>query len=82
MDTCKYKAASSDKYTYQHLGESLITFITDHLEESHPQDDYHELLELVLIYLRGSPTHGVKFVATGAMHQARWMSKVIYTFKV
>ena len=50
-------------------------------EMSLPRDDCDEFLELVLIYLGGVPQHGVKFMAPGAIHQARWVAKVIFRFK-
>ena len=37
---------------------------------------------LLLIVLGGVPIRGIRFTAPGAMHQARWMSKVIYSMKV
>ena len=46
------------------------------------RDDYREFLELSLIFLGDSPPRGIHFMAPGAMHFARWMSKVIYSLKV
>ena len=85
MDTQKYEDAISDEYTLQCLAESkenLKSFITDRLEELHQREDYREVLHQVLIYLGDAPASGVKFMAPGAMHRARWMAKMIYTFKV
>ncbi|KAG0710906.1 hypothetical protein GWK47_021813 [Chionoecetes opilio] len=31
---------------------------------------------------RWCPSGGIRFLAPGAMHQARWMSKVLYSFKI
>ncbi|QQP57048.1 Uncharacterized protein FKW44_001910 [Caligus rogercresseyi] len=39
------------------------------------RDDYRELLELTLIFLGQVPPRGVRFLAPGPMHNARWMSK-------
>lgn len=47
-----------------------------------PRDDYLELLELVKIIIGRSPSRGICFRAPGPMHNARWMSKAIYAFKV
>ena len=41
------------------------------------RDDYRELVELVIIFLGGAPPSGIRFRAPGAMHHARWMSKVL-----
>lgn len=46
------------------------------------RDDYRELMELTLIFIGGIPSRGVRFLAPGPMHHARWMSKVIYSLKV
>ena len=46
------------------------------------RDDYKELVELIIIFLGGVPAGGIWFRAPGPMHQVRWMSKVIYSFKV
>lgn len=47
-----------------------------------PRDDYRELLELTLIFLGKMCHREIKFRLPGAMHQARWMSKAIYSLKV
>ncbi|KAG0724105.1 hypothetical protein GWK47_041316 [Chionoecetes opilio] len=41
-----------------------------------------ELVKLVIIFLGGAPPGGIRFLAPEAMHQARWMSKVLYSFKI
>jgi hypothetical protein len=46
------------------------------------RDDYRELLELTVIFLGQVPPQGVRFLAPGPMHHARWMSKAIYALKV
>lgn len=40
------------------------------------------MLELGLIYLGVTPQNGVCFMAPGAIHQARWMAKIIYVMKI
>jgi hypothetical protein len=62
--------------------EDLGTFLTLALAKDQTRDDYRELLEITLIFLGITPPRGIRFVAPGAMHQARWMSKIIYTFKI
>ena len=46
------------------------------------RDDYRELLELTVIFLGQIPPRGIRFLAPGPMHHARWMSKAIYALKV
>jgi hypothetical protein len=48
----------------------------------HPRDDYKELLELTIIFLGGVPPKGIAFRYPGAFHHARWMSKVLYCYKI
>src|SRR5678816_1566154 len=35
-----------------------------------------------MIFLGGVPPRGIRFIAPGAMHHARWMSKVLYSLKI
>ena len=83
------KNAFEDAKTDQNMAKSLgdingdITdFIKTKLLEVQPRNDYRKLLELSLIVLGGIPIRGIRFTAPGAMHQARWMSKVIYSMKI
>lgn len=48
-----------------------------------PREDYRELIELCLLVL-GIPIgeQSYRFRAPGAYHLARWMAKVIYSFKI
>ena len=46
------------------------------------RDDYRELVELVISFLGGALSGGMRFRAPGAMHHARWTSKVLYSFKI
>lgn len=60
----------------------IIAFAAEHLQEKQPRDDYRELLELTIIFLGGTPSRGVHFLAPGAIHHARWMAKALYAFKI
>ena len=84
LDQTKYETGSE-------LGEIPYAVKQETLEFAHSQllresvrDDYRELLQLSIIFLGGSPdpARGINFMAPGAMHHARWMSKVIYSLKV
>lgn len=48
------------------------------------RDDYKEFLNLAILLLKGNPGDSVQytFLTCGAMHKARWMSKVIYAMKI
>ncbi|XP_044596697.1 uncharacterized protein LOC123273359 [Cotesia glomerata] len=52
------------------------------LIKKHDRDDYKELLELVLIFLGGTPKNGIKFRAPGPNHHERWMAKALYALKI
>jgi len=46
------------------------------------RDDYRELLELTILFLGETPPRGVRLMAPGAMHRARWMAKLLYCVKI
>jgi len=47
-----------------------------------PRDDYAELLDLVLFYLKKESFDTFRFKQPGSQHRARWMSSAIYTMKM
>lgn len=49
--------------------------------KSFPRNDYKEIADLCLVIL-GEKTTEVNFKVPGAYHQARWMAKIIYCFKL
>jgi len=80
-----FQPASSDLYTEDMVSRwrnDIVQFATEQLEIQQPRDDYREFLELSLIYLGSSPSRGIHFQAPGAVHRARWMSKVLYVIKI
>ena len=64
------------------IKDSTIEFAMSYLRKSQPRDDYREFLELVIIFLGSVPERGIRFMAPGATHHARWLSKVIYSLKI
>ena len=44
--------------------------------------DYKELVELTLIYLSGNIPSDYKFNRPGALHELRWMSRLLYSLKL
>ena len=81
----KFEPVSTDASTELQVAayrKDLIDFIQGQLQPQHPRDDYREFLELSLIILGETPMRDIHFQAPGAMHRARWMSKVIYSIKM
>jgi len=66
------------------LVQEMRSFYADAIySKASPRDDYRELLQLCHVLLGGSfdGTSGF-FRAPGALHQARWMAKAIYSLKM
>ena len=61
----------------------IVLYITDYMyfEDSYVSTDYCEVLNLILIYCGGVSKRGEIFMVPGVMHQAKWMTKIIYTFR-
>lgn len=72
------------KLSYLEVSEinKLLEFYRTALTEKISKDDYRELIELSIIFLGGDTEHKFKIRPPGAMHQARWMAKVIYSIKI
>lgn len=60
----------------------LVTFFYNELQKSIIRDDYRELIELAIIFLGGDSNNKIKIRPPGAMHQARWMARAIYSLKI
>jgi hypothetical protein len=85
IDQDNFQPSHSDEYVrniMSPLRDSLLDFARKQLEERQCRDDYREFLELSVIFLGEVPSRGVKFMAPGAMHHARWMAKVLYAIKI
>lgn len=85
IDQEGYEDSSTDEFAAKHVSdirEDMVQWLEASLTKIQPRDDYRELLELAMIFLGSSPPRGIRFAAPGAMHHARWMAKVIYTFKI
>ena len=85
IDQRHFQDASTDEVTQAGVAdvrEDVLSFVTTAMQDEQPRADYREVLELTAIFLGSSPSRGTHFRTPGAMHQARWMSKIIYTFKV
>jgi len=84
IDQSTYHTASDDMFDScsVSLRAEMVNFCKLALEESHPREDYKELIGLCLIFLGGADPAEVSFRAPGAFHQARWMAKAIYILKL
>ena len=89
IDKSQFQTAVGDDFYTEvltkltNLKEEVIDFAKQILFSSHqPRDDYRELLELTIIFLGDTPPRGVRIMAPGAMHRARWMSKLLYCVKI
>lgn len=61
---------------------TFVSFMLQRKSENIFREDYRELLELTLIFLGKVPPRGIKFRCPGAIHHARWMSKLLYVLKI
>jgi hypothetical protein len=85
IDQSRYDIADTDETVSLAVAATkpeIIDFVRNQLQETQPRDDYQELLELTMIFLGFTTPRGVRFTAPGAFHQARWLSKAIYSLKI
>ena len=81
IDLTAYETAS-EMSEIASFKDSSLEFCQKCLETQQPRDDYREMLELCVIFLGGTPERGIHFIAPGALHRARWMARIIYSFKI
>lgn len=62
--------------------DKLLDFYRIELTKNISRDDYRELIELSIIFLGGDTDHKFKIRPPGAIHQARWMARAIYSLKI
>ena len=62
--------------------DQLVIFYNCELQKKIVRDDHHELIELSIIFLGGDEEKKLKIRPPGAMHQARWMARAIYSLKI
>nr|CAH7719255.1 unnamed protein product [Callosobruchus chinensis] len=62
--------------------EKLADLYRSELNGVIARHDYRELIELSIIFLGGDEKKQFKVRPPGAMHQARWMAKAIYSLKM
>jgi hypothetical protein len=62
------------------LRSEMLAYYTEAIKTQQPRDDYLELLNLCRIFLGG--TTDIHYMAPGATHDVRWLSKAIYCLKI
>lgn len=63
--------------------EEVLKLCKSLLKEEFVRGDYKELVKMVILYLsKGTDTDIEDFIRPGALHKARWMSKLLYTAKI
>ena len=88
IDRKRYEAGTADaNINIAVTGKvgDLIHMMTNKLQqtgENELRGDYRELLELGIVFLGGVPPRGVCIQAPVAFHHARWMAKLVYSFKI
>lgn len=61
---------------------SLLLYYKTKLNNTFIRGDYRELVELCVVFLGGDLEQKIKIKPPGAMHQARWMARAIYSLKI
>lgn len=61
--------------------DDILVFAENKIKENFLCNDYREFLELIIIFMEGTPLNSIKFRQPGAYH-LRWMVKTIYCLKI
>jgi hypothetical protein len=84
INSAEFESGTSDEQLASLLDPikvKMLTFLKNQLLTFQPRDDYKELLHLAILFL-GDADVSTTIHAPGAYHRARWMSKLIYCFKI
>jgi len=80
IDQTQYLTWLSDASVKEILKDNaneILLYAKNKIEEDLPRDDYQEFLELIIIFLGGTPSQGIHFHQPGACHLARWPKQYI-----
>ena len=70
----------------QHISDEevdeLVVFYKHKLQKPILRGDYREMIELSIIFLGEDVDKNLKIRPPGAMHQARWIARAIYSLKI
>lgn len=61
---------------------TLLDYYRSEILKKDLRHDYRELVELSIIFLGGDKNKTLKIRPPGPMHQARWMSRALYSLKI
>ncbi|GBN03851.1 hypothetical protein AVEN_72597-1 [Araneus ventricosus] len=77
---------SGKEYVERHFNETeireMLVILEKKLKKQKLRGDLKELNELCIIFLGGNTEKKFKIHPPGAMHQARWMARAIYSLKM
>lgn len=75
----------SDEYKYviiQKERKAIVSRIRMYISNAQPHDEYHELLELSLIFIGKADFKGITFKQPDAMYYSGWLAKDNFSLKV
>ena len=64
------------------LKDSIVNLCREAYKADFARGDYKELIQLTLVYLNAAPEGFKRLQRPGALHKARWMSKLLYSLKI
>jgi hypothetical protein len=84
IDKSSFHVATDDDFAVMPNGlrQEIISFYKTAIRDRTPREDYRVPLQLCLVFLGGEVDGELSFHAPGAMHNARWMSKAIYSINI
>lgn len=80
-----YSTFETDQVVYEKLKDvatEVLLFAEKIIREELHRNDYKEFLELIMIFLIGTPPNGTNFRQPGAYRLAWWTEKAIYCLKI
>ena len=64
------------------LRDEAIAVLYKIKNDQQVREDYKQMMKLALLYIEGKPESSENLQTCGAMHKARWMSKILYAIKM
>lgn len=79
----EHNALNPTNFWLRNKKKKALSALNEILESSaSPRADYREVAELCIILLGKEPPRGIHWAKPGAIHQARWMARNIYSMKM
>lgn len=85
LDTNKYNIGIENQAygtALENVKGDILNFVKSNLDSKHSRGDYHEFLEIVLLFIGGNLENKIKIHPSEAMHQAQWTAQAIYCLKI